>query len=64
MLLGGPVFGFARNGGVYTAPVVRVTVQPKGKPEVDAVLHDWFWFAQAGDGARTPRYGAAGAKTV
>ncbi|MGY4769845.1 hypothetical protein ACXC9Q_23255 (plasmid) [Kribbella sp. CWNU-51] len=45
MLLGGPVFGFARNGGVYTAPVVRVTVQPKGKPEVEAVLQDGFWFA-------------------
>ena len=40
-----PVLGFARNAGVFVAPVTRVTVQPKGQPEIEAVLRDGMWFA-------------------
>ncbi|MEV5966957.1 hypothetical protein AB0L70_34625 [Kribbella sp. NPDC051952] len=40
-----PVTGFARNAGVFVAPVTRVTVQPKGQPEIEAVLRDGMWFA-------------------
>lgn len=40
-----PVLSFARNAGVFVAPVTRVTVQPKGQPEIEAVLRDGMWFA-------------------
>ncbi|MER7243477.1 hypothetical protein [Kribbella sp. NPDC000426] len=44
-LSGDPMMRIARNAGVYTKPVARVTVQPKGQAPVEALLQDGFWFA-------------------
>jgi hypothetical protein len=44
-VLDAPVFGMARNAGIYTSLVARVTVQPEGEAPVEAVLQDGFWFA-------------------
>ncbi|MFI5695517.1 hypothetical protein ACIA58_26945 [Kribbella sp. NPDC051586] len=44
-LIGAPMMRIARNAGVYTKSVTRVTVQPKGQAPVEAFLQDGFWFA-------------------
>ncbi|WP_427896219.1 hypothetical protein ACQHIV_20015 [Kribbella sp. GL6] len=44
-LSGSPFMRIARNAGVYTKTVARITVQPKGGSPLDAVLQDGFWFA-------------------
>ncbi|GAA1581664.1 MULTISPECIES: hypothetical protein [Kribbella] len=44
-LSGSPFMRIARNAGVYTKSVDRITVQPKGQPPLEAVLQDGFWFA-------------------
>ncbi|WUJ67733.1 hypothetical protein OG809_21765 [Kribbella soli] len=44
-LIGDPMMRIARNAGVYTKSVARVTVQPKGQAPVEAFLQDGFWFA-------------------
>jgi hypothetical protein len=44
-LVGDPMMRIARNAGVYTKPVARITVQPKGQPATEALLLDGFWFA-------------------
>lgn len=44
-LSGSPFLRIARNAGVYTKTVARITVEPKGQPPLDAVLQDGFWFA-------------------
>ncbi|MGZ0147806.1 hypothetical protein ACXJJ3_12120 [Kribbella sp. WER1] len=44
-ITGGPFLRFARNAGVYTKTVARVTVQPKGQEPIDAALWNGFWFA-------------------
>ncbi|MET9276079.1 hypothetical protein [Kribbella sp. NPDC003557] len=45
ILTGAPGMRIARNAGVYTKTVARVTVQPKGQRPVEAFLQDGFWFA-------------------
>lgn len=45
ILIGSPVHRLARNAGVYTSEVARITVQPKGKAPIEALLQDGFWFA-------------------
>ncbi|MGW6276889.1 hypothetical protein [Kribbella sp. NPDC055071] len=42
---GGRLLPMARNAGGYIAPITRVTVQPPGKPEVEAYLMGDYWFA-------------------
>ncbi|WP_328997695.1 hypothetical protein OHA18_24910 [Kribbella sp. NBC_00709] len=44
-LIGAPIMRIARNAGVYTKSVTRITVQPKGQAPVEAFLQDGFWFA-------------------
>ncbi|WP_350278015.1 hypothetical protein [Kribbella sp. HUAS MG21] len=44
-LSGGPLLSIARNAGVYTKDVARITVQPKGQQPIEALLQDGFWFA-------------------
>jgi hypothetical protein len=44
-LTGGRMTTIARNAGGYIAPITRVTVQPPGKPEVEAYLMGDYWFA-------------------
>jgi len=45
ILSGAPGMRIARNAGVYTKTVARVTVQPKGQQPIEALLQDGFWFA-------------------
>ncbi|MFF0344671.1 hypothetical protein [Kribbella sp. NPDC004875] len=44
-LSGSPMMRIARNAGVYTKSIARITVQAKGEPVTDALLIDGFWFA-------------------
>ncbi|MGW5363069.1 hypothetical protein [Actinopolymorpha pittospori] len=37
------------GAGMYTGPVTRVTAQPDGAKEQDAVLHDGYWFFPTAD---------------
>ncbi len=45
ILSGAPSMRIARNAGVYTKTVAKITVQPKGQQPIEAFLQDGFWFA-------------------